>query len=92
LKWEESGTKGMKTLPIIVAALTFMATAARAQVALPKSQGPGESCPHGYRQSGAFCVPSQRGAQDVVPKPPNGKCPWGWISSGDYCLRSGSGR
>ncbi len=60
----------MKRLPIVVAALAFVATAARAQVALPKSQGPGGSCPHGYTQSGAFCVPSQRGAQDAVPKPP----------------------
>ena len=35
----------------------------------------------------SYCVPSQ-GAQDAVPKPPNGPCPWGWTSSGSFCLRS----
>jgi hypothetical protein len=29
----------MKTLPIIIAALAFVVTAARGEVALPKSQG-----------------------------------------------------
>jgi hypothetical protein len=38
--------------------------------------GPGGSCPHGYLASGSYCVPTQ-GAQDAVPKPPNGSCPWG---------------
>jgi hypothetical protein len=42
----------------------------------PKSAGPGGSCPFGYMSSGSFCMPSA-GAQDAVPKPPNGTCPWG---------------
>jgi hypothetical protein len=33
-----------------------------------------------------------QGAQDAIPKPPNGTCPYGLISSGNFCLRSGSGR
>ena len=45
----------------------------------------------GYASNGSFCVPSQ-GAQDAVPKPPNGVCPFGWTASGLYCLRSGSAR
>jgi hypothetical protein len=57
----------MKMLSVLIMSLAFVTTGARAQVALPKSQGPGGSCPHGYTQSGSFCIPSQRGAQDAVP-------------------------
>lgn len=41
----------------------------------PKPPGPGGSCPFGYTSSGSYCVLSQ-GAQDAVPKPPNGTCPF----------------
>src|SRR5215472_14449249 len=40
----------------------------------PKPLGPGGSCPHGYTSSGSFCV-RREGAQDAIPKPPNGTCP-----------------
>ena len=39
----------------------------------PKPLGPGGSCPHGYTSSGSFCV-RREGAQDAIPKPPNGTC------------------
>jgi hypothetical protein len=82
----------MKMLPIIVAALAFATIAVQGEpLPLPRPQGPGGSCPHGYLASGSYCAPSQV-AQDAVPKPPNGTCPWGWMASGNYCLRSGSGR
>jgi N-acetylneuraminic acid mutarotase len=75
-----------------VAVFVIMMTVAHAEPRpVPKPQGPGGSCPHGYISSGSFCAPSQ-GAQDAIPKPSNGTCPGGWTSSGSFCLRSGSGR
>jgi hypothetical protein len=57
--------------------LTLLAGAAQAEpLPLPKPPGPGGSCPHSWLATGSHCVPSQ-GAQDAVPKPPNGTCPWG---------------
>jgi hypothetical protein len=81
-----------RILSVIKACSSGGASELVSSAGVPKSQGPGGSCPHGYTQSGSFCVPSQRGAQDAIPKPPNDKSPWGWTSSGDYCLRSASGR
>ena len=79
----------MKTLTLIAALLA--ATAAHTEpLPLPKPQGPGGSCPHGWLSSGSYCVPSA-GAQDAVPEPPGGSCAWGWTASGSFCLRSGSG-
>jgi hypothetical protein len=78
-----------KTLPVVVIAAVLACLPALADpLAQPKPHGPGGSCPHGYFNSGSFCVRT-RGAQDAIPKPPNATCPWGWTSSGSFCLRSG---
>jgi hypothetical protein len=73
---------------ISVAFVLFVAaTDARAEplpVPMPERGG---SCPHGFTQSGGFCVPSA-GAQDAIPQR-NGNCPHGWTASGSFCLRSG---
>jgi hypothetical protein len=62
---------------MIIAAVLVLVTGARADpLPQPKPSGPGGSCPHGYFNSGSYCVPSQ-GAQDAVPKAPNQTCPWG---------------
>jgi hypothetical protein len=77
---------------ITTAIMVLLPTLALAQpLPVPRPQGPGGSCGHGYTTSGSFCVPSA-GAQDAVPKPPGGSCGHGWTASGSYCLRSGSGR
>jgi hypothetical protein len=67
----------MKLITITSALAAILATAGHAEpLPVPKPNGPGGSRPFGYTSSGSYCVPSQ-GAQDAVPKPPNGTCPWG---------------
>jgi hypothetical protein len=75
----------------MMAIVATTTTAFAEQLPVPKPAGPGGSCPHGYKSSGSFCVPSQ-GAQDAIAKPPNGTCPWGWTASGSFCLRIGDSR
>jgi hypothetical protein len=77
----------MVKLVSVAFVLFAAATAAHAEpfpVPMPERGG---SCPHGFTQSGGFCVPSA-GAQDAIPQR-NGSCPHGWTASGSFCLRSG---
>lgn len=60
---------------VFVLAAVFAARAHAQPLPVPKPIGPGGSCPFGYTSSGSYCVPMQ-GAQDAIPKPPNGTCPW----------------
>jgi hypothetical protein len=75
--------------PAMITIVALAATAALAEpLPIPKTGG---SCPHGYLQSGSYCMPSA-GAQDAIVKPPSGNCPFGWLASGGACVKSGSTR
>lgn len=54
------GMTWLKMTKLITALALMLATllAAAEPLPLPEAAGPGESCPHGYKSSGSFCVPS----------------------------------
>ena len=59
---------------VIIIALELSTVTTHAEpLPQPKPPGPGGSYPHGWGASGSYCV-SMQGAQDAIPKPPNGNC------------------
>jgi hypothetical protein len=77
----------MMRLTVAVIAL-LLSSFALTQQPVPKSAGPGGSCPHGYTASGSFCVPSWCAGRDSVAT--KRQLPACWTRSGSFCLGSGN--
>jgi hypothetical protein len=52
--------------PVIATFILLASSLARAELLPVPMPDRGGSCPHGFTQSGGFCVPSA-GAQDAIP-------------------------